>query len=60
MVIPIAINTTAKPMLKNKIKVIPNTSLWVAIAISRTTIAAGQGTMPPVIPKTSRSHHVAP
>ncbi len=50
-----AINTAAKPMLKATIKSKPKPMRCSDTALSRTTNAAGQGTIPPLMPSVRSS-----
>ena len=51
---PIAISTAARPMLNATMSRSPKPTRFSANALRSTTTAAGQGTMPPLMPSATR------
>ena len=55
---PMTTSNEASPMLKATSSNNPNSTLWSAIALSNTTRADGQGTIPPLTPRASKFRNV--
>ena len=55
---PMVVSTAASPILKARIRIMPNPTRCIEIAAKRTTNAEGYGRMPPVIPKANKLRQV--
>ncbi len=55
---PMVVSTAASPILKARIRIMPNPTRCIEIAAKRTTNAEGHGRMPPVIPKANKLRQV--